>query len=93
MILMSGILCSLQAKGSASRLELERSMMERQRDEARAVADEYAAQLAEFDAELEVHMTEALQERAKSAAISRKGSSEWPQDELGKICQEAVSQY
>jgi hypothetical protein len=54
------------------------------------MAEEYAAQLAEFDAELEVHMTEALQERAKSAAISRKGSSEWG-GLVGRVLPELLS--
>jgi hypothetical protein len=48
-------------------------MAERARDQALAEAEDYAAQLAEFDAEIDKHMDEALAERAKSAAMGKRG--------------------
>lgn len=56
-----------------SRLGTEKAMAERARDQALAEAEDYAAQLAEFDAEIDKHMDEALAERAKSAAMGKRG--------------------
>lgn len=72
-----------QLKLSHASLEVQKQLAEQQRDEAVATVTELEAQLAAIGAEIASHMQEAEQERAKSAASSRKVLHVGPEDLSG----------
>lgn len=69
-----------QLKLSYAALDVQKQLAEQQRDEALSTVAELEAQLAEIGAEIATHMQEAEQERARSAASSRKMLAVAPAD-------------